>query len=228
MTHDALAFTPQYSVTHICICDICASFKEHIAIAKAIEDNDLYAWKAHNKYEQDLVSLGWIIALTEAQGPESQLHTLHVLNVDLERKNHHLTMEVEALCQVNKYSLIKCRQLKETLELNHLNLELRGREINLWQSQCKQLTWYCTKLEHQMDTSPSMQCNHRINNKRDIQSLIVQLSALPLEDGNTDMHSEIHLEDTITTGIGTTDSIGLMPTSVESDRITPHDRIIDA
>ena len=165
ITHDALAFILQYSVTHIHVCDICASFKEHIAIAKAIEDNDSYAWKACNKYEQDLVSLGQIIALTEAQDPESQLHTFHVLNTDLECKNHCLTTEVEALCQVNKYSLMKCRQLEETLELNHLDLELRGREINLWQSQCKQLARYCTKLERQMDTSPSTQCNHRIDNK---------------------------------------------------------------
>ena len=165
MTHNTLAFTLQYSITHIRVCDVCASFKKHIAIAKAIEDNDSYAWKARNKYKQDLVSLGWIIALTEAQDPESQLHTFHTLNADLKCKNHRLTTEVEALCQVNKYSLMKCRQLKETLELNHLDLELRGGEINLWQSQCKQLAQYCTELERQMDASLSTQRNHRIDNK---------------------------------------------------------------
>ena len=108
ITHDALAFTLQYSITYICICNICTSFKEHIAIAKVIEDNDSYVWKAHNKYEQDLMSLGQIIALTEAfaeaQGPELQLYTLHILNTDLECKNHYLITEIEALCQVNKYS----------------------------------------------------------------------------------------------------------------------------
>jgi hypothetical protein len=104
-------------------------------------------------------------ALVEAQGPESQLHTLHALNADLEHKNHHLITEVEALCQVNKYSLIKCRQLKEMLELDHLDLKLRCREIDLWQSQCKQITQYCTELECQTDNSPSMQCNHRLSNK---------------------------------------------------------------
>jgi hypothetical protein len=54
------------------------------------------------------------------------------------------------------------------------------------------------------------------------------LSALPLEDGDTDICSEIHLEDTITTRIGTTNSTGLVPTSVELDQITPDDGIIDA
>ena len=151
---------------------------------------------------------------------------LHMLNADLEWKNHHLITEIEALGQVNKYSLIKCRQLEEMLKLNHLNLKLRCGEIDLWQSQCKQIARYCTKLEHQMDTS-SMQHDHRISNKWDIQSLIAQLSALPLKDGDINMHSKISSKNAITSGISTTDSIGLAPTSVKLDQTTPDNRIID-
>jgi hypothetical protein len=56
--HDALEFTPQYSVTHMRGCNACINFKEHIIRANAFEGQDSFAWRACNKYEQDLMLLG--------------------------------------------------------------------------------------------------------------------------------------------------------------------------
>jgi hypothetical protein len=41
--HDALKFTPQYSITHTRGCDVYTGFKEHIIVAKAIEGDNLIA-----------------------------------------------------------------------------------------------------------------------------------------------------------------------------------------
>jgi hypothetical protein len=102
MLHDALEFTLQYSVTHICECSICNNLKEHILVVKAIEGEDSFTWKTRDAFEKDLVFLGWTIALTGVQGQlndtqESHMCALHALNSNLECKNHCLTMETEAL-----------------------------------------------------------------------------------------------------------------------------------
>ena len=137
MLYNALKFTLQYSVTHLCECNICNNFKEHILVVKAIEGKDSFTWKAHNAFEKDLVSLEWTIALTGAQGQlndtqESHMHILRALNSNLEHKNYCLTTETEVLCRTNKGMLLKCRELKEVLKLECLDINLKYGEINLW------------------------------------------------------------------------------------------------
>jgi hypothetical protein len=87
LPHNALEFTPQYSVTHVQDCRVCNSFKEHIIIAKAIEGKDSFAWKARDKFEQDLMSLGWAMALVEG---DDQTMSFSTLNTTLEHENHRL------------------------------------------------------------------------------------------------------------------------------------------
>ena len=101
---------------------------------------------------------------------------------------------MEALHWVNKHTLARYKELKELLDLECLNINLRCGEINLLQSQCKQIAWYYTKLEQQLKPSWSLCQDNEPNNKGHIQSIIAQLSALPLGDENIHMYSKICLD----------------------------------
>jgi Aspartyl protease/Zinc knuckle len=186
--HDALEFTPQYSVTHIRGCDVCIAFKEHTIITKAIKGENSIAWTARDKFERDLISLGWTMALTESRG--RPINALSALNDALETKNHHLSIEVESLRLTGKRAIAKCKDLEETLSLDCLDLDLRCGEIDLLQSHCRQIARYCTELEHRLSLAPSTRHAGEPINGRNIRSLIAQISALPHSDGDIMMQSD--------------------------------------
>ena len=60
-------FTPHDGITHICNCEWCTKYKEHLVIAEAmtkITHDPTYesAWKTHDQYEQKLIRLEWDLA----------------------------------------------------------------------------------------------------------------------------------------------------------------------
>lgn len=177
MPHDTLEFTPQYSVTHSRGCDVCASFKEHAVMAKALKGNESFAWKTRDKFEKDLISLGWTMALLDAQRssgnpPGLHINTIQDLNASLERDNHRLQMTTEMVHQINSDALKKCRRLEGVIEEDHLELDMRRIKADLIQSQLTQVAQYCADLEGVVDPTQIERLINESNDNRIAHSLI--------------------------------------------------------
>jgi Aspartyl protease/Zinc knuckle len=224
--HDALEFTPQFSVTHIRGCNVCAAFKEHTVITQAIEGDNSIAWKVRDKFERDLVSLGWTMAFTEDRG--RPINALSALNNALEEKVHRLTIEVDTLRLAKDRAITKRKDLEEALELERLDLDLRYTEFDLLQSQCRQIARYCTELENRLKTAGINQNADDPIDNQGLRSLIAQISALPHDDGDIQMRSETTSEADDLSEIRSTDSIDPVPRTVGLIQGPQINGIIDA
>jgi hypothetical protein len=209
MPHDALEFTPQYSITHIRGCSVCSTFKEHIVHASAHEGEDSFALKARDKYEQDLMLLGRSIAQLEHMSFTSEPPLHNTINASLERENHRLKQEMEALRRVSTRATIKCSELEETIELDQLDTDLRNGEVDLLLKQCTRIAHYCSKLELQLNGAQLKQCESDSDDDPEVHSFIDRLIA-PLPDtfGDTYMRPIASKRSEELSGIGSDDLIG--------------------
>ena len=163
---DAWEFTPRHGVTHVRSCDVCAKYKEHCIIAEALaQDTGTVAWKNRDKFERDLVCLGWTLALKASPGHSEQATRMALGKyIDaLERRNQELTLRNEALHRTNNRLLEQvkgyqklnddafeqCKELQQELECSQLESSLRGGEANLWLSQYKFIEEQYTELKAQ-------------------------------------------------------------------------------
>jgi len=147
---DAWEFTPRDGVTHPRGCDVCAKFKEHLIVAEAIsrldEPDSSSAWKVRDKYEQELIRLGWDLAHEGRSDPQNDANTIEVLA----RQNYQLTLRVEILRHENARAVAKHKDLLEELDCERLDASLRGGEVDLWHREYEGAHRRCLQLEERL------------------------------------------------------------------------------
>ena len=93
--YDQWEFRPNTGATHIRNCVVCADYKAHV-IAAGMHETETIAWKTRNRYEQDLVTLGWTLALEDhPAGPEKDARAalgakVDTLVLDIQKLTFHL------------------------------------------------------------------------------------------------------------------------------------------
>jgi len=125
----ACEFTPWDGITHPRACETCANYKKHLLVAEAINrlesSEDSSAWKVCDKYEQELIRLGWDLAhegghvLQDASAVEA-----------LACRNHQLTIQLGAVRNYNAYASREYKRLVDELECAHLDAELCDSEAD--------------------------------------------------------------------------------------------------
>ncbi len=97
--NDVLEFTLQCRVTHIRNCKLCSKFKEHLLQVELFESDTSSTLKMRDKYEQDLIQLGWTLAHEDDKPSTKGKHklSLHKLNEIFKGHNHWLITQLEAL-----------------------------------------------------------------------------------------------------------------------------------
>jgi hypothetical protein len=148
---DTLEYTPKYGITHIRNCEPCAKFKEHLLQVELLESETSSAWKVRDRFEQDLVQLGWILAHAEPEMNRDA--SLRSVVETIERQNHRLTLQLEASRRRSNHSAVKCKTLEEELEFERLDVELRTGEADFLKEQCLRLQKKCKALESQLNNS---------------------------------------------------------------------------
>jgi hypothetical protein len=149
MPHDDWEFTPHNGITHICECGVCTRFKEHCLVVEAPrDDEESSAWKTRDKYEQDLIHLGWTLAHEGGQVPpnKANLMMLSALNEALECQNCQMAFQLEAVHQVNN-------QLNEELKCEHFDSSLQADKADFWLDEVKDLQERYRILEDQLFNS---------------------------------------------------------------------------
>ena len=133
MPGSAWEYTPRDGVTHIRGCGLCTNFKEHLIIAEAIncvnnpEGNS--AWKTRNRYERELILLGWDLA-NEQGRPSLSISTVEVVM----GCNHYLMQELETLYR---------RNIRAAKFYNELLKELKGERVDAALPNNKAEFWQC-------------------------------------------------------------------------------------
>ncbi len=158
--NNVLEFTLWCGVTHIHNCKLCSKFKEHLLQVELFESDTSSAWKMHDKYEQDLIQLGWTLAYEDDEPFTEGKHelSLHKLNEIFEGHNHQLIMQLEASCRQSNSTMAQCKELIEALENEHLNVLLCAGEVDYFQRQYKLLQGKLNALEGWLiDSGPSKQ-----------------------------------------------------------------------
>ena len=153
MLGDTWEFTPRDGITHQRGCDKCASYKEHILRAEALEETKgSSAWDTRNQYEQDLIRLGWTLAHEGRRVPhdEASAATLGAYNEALERQNHSLKLLAEASRRRAVQLTTVNNELREDLECERLDASLRAGEAALWLDEYQHLQKRYTELEKRL------------------------------------------------------------------------------
>jgi hypothetical protein len=154
---DAWEFTPRDGITHTFGCEICAKYKEHHIIAKAIRNTaDSSAWKIRGTFEQDLIRLGWDIAHEHGRPPQNRNafeeleQRLHVQRTSTElqrRLKDQALEECKELHRLNEQASDKYNELLEELETERVDVSLKAGETEFWLHQYKQLREKYSELE---------------------------------------------------------------------------------
>jgi len=142
-------FTPQDGITHPRACETCANYKKHLLVAEAIDrledSEDSSAWKVRNKYEQELIRLGWDLAHEGGHVPQDASAV-----EALARRNHQLTIQLGAVRNYNAYASREYKRLVDEPECARLDAELRDSEADRWQDQYRDLQRRYKELEERL------------------------------------------------------------------------------
>jgi hypothetical protein len=79
MYGDTWEFTPCDGITHIRGCMMCADFKRHLIVEEScilVGASTLSMWLVQDKYEQELIQIGWDLAHDEGHVPQLEACTL--------------------------------------------------------------------------------------------------------------------------------------------------------
>ena len=134
--YDQWEFRPNVGTMHIRDCMICADYKVHVITAGMLETETI-AWKTRDRYEQDLVTLGWTLALEDHPGgPEKDARAALGAKVDaLVLDNQKLRLLLEATQRSRGEATRKNKELQEELEYAQLSTYLYEGEAELWKEQ---------------------------------------------------------------------------------------------
>ena len=95
------------------------------------------AWKTRNRYEQDLVTLGWTLALEDhPAGPEKDARAafgakVDTLVLDIQKLMFHLEVAQQSCDEASRRN----KELQEELEYAQLSASLYKGEAELWKEQ---------------------------------------------------------------------------------------------
>ena len=134
--YDQWEFRPHIGATHIRNCVICAEYKAHV-IAADMHESITTAWKTRDRYEQDLVTLGWTLALEDhPAGPEKDARAalgakIDILVLDIQK----ITLHLEAAQRSRDEASRRNKELQEELEYAQLSASLYEGEADLWKEQ---------------------------------------------------------------------------------------------
>jgi len=125
------------------------NYKKHLLVAEAIDrlesSEDSSAWKVRNKYEQELICLGWDLTHKGGHVPQDA-STVEALA----HWNHQLTIQLGAARNYNAYASGEYKRLVDELECVRLNTELRDSEADCWQGQYRDLQRRYKELEERL------------------------------------------------------------------------------
>ena len=147
MHGDAWEYTPCDGIMHICGCTLCVQYKEHSIIAEALQDTTKSsAWDVCDRFEQDLIRLGWDLAREGGHLPRM----VNEVVGRLEQQIHRLKFHMESLKAHNNRASEQYNKILQELESERLDVSIRGWEIEFWQDQYEHLQERYTALEEQM------------------------------------------------------------------------------
>jgi hypothetical protein len=111
------------------------NFKEHLIVAEVInsvnnpEGNS--AWKTRDRYERELVLLGWDLANEQKQESHPSITAIEAIM----GRNHYLMQELETFYRRNIRAAEPQNELPEELEDEHIDTALPNIEAEFWQDQ---------------------------------------------------------------------------------------------
>ncbi|KAH9964922.1 hypothetical protein BC827DRAFT_1265612 [Russula dissimulans] len=119
-------------------CEVCAKYKDHCLIAEAFaEDKKSLAWKNCDKFERDLIHLGWTMALeaSPACSEQAMKAALGSYIAALEWCNQELMLRDEVSHQNNDCLIKQNKDLQKFAEaasgqIEELQQELKGEQLN--------------------------------------------------------------------------------------------------
>ncbi len=155
---DDWEFTPRDGITHVRGCEKCTQFKEHLIIAGAVAETcrnttNSSAWDIHDKYEQDLISLGWDLAHEGGRLPTPVTNAIGAA----EKRAHRLDLQLRILKQLNDRASTQYNETLQELEDSRLDLSLCGWEAEFWQHQYEYLQGRYRVLEERvLERQPSI------------------------------------------------------------------------
>jgi hypothetical protein len=131
---DEWEFTPRDGITHIRGCQQCANHREHLLMGQVLgEEQGSSAWRIQERYEEDLIQIGWALAIEagrSGQGAAAAIETL-------EQRVYYLQTHAECMRRLRDEALERCKELREELACERLDVELRGGEADFWLRQFK-------------------------------------------------------------------------------------------
>jgi hypothetical protein len=131
---DCWEFTPRNGITHARGCQHCANHKEHLLVGRVLgEEQGSSAWKIQERYEADLIQLGWALAVEAGRLGQGAAATIQ----SLEQRNYYLQTRAECIKRLRDEALEQCEELREELECERLDVELRSGEADFWLRQFK-------------------------------------------------------------------------------------------
>ena len=134
--YDQWEFRPNTGAMHIQNCVVCVDYKAHV-IAAGMHETETIAWKTRDRYEQDLVTLGWTLALEDhPAGPEKDARAALGAKVDtLVLDIQKLTFHLEAAQQSHDKASRRNKELQEELKYTQWSASLYKGEAELWKEQ---------------------------------------------------------------------------------------------
>jgi hypothetical protein len=126
---DDWEFTPRNGITHLRGCQQCANQKEHVLVGQMLrEERGSSAWKTQERFEKDLIQIGWTLAIEAGRSGQGAAAAIE----SLEQRNYYLQTHAECMTRLRDKAIEQCEELREELACERLDVELRGGEADFW------------------------------------------------------------------------------------------------
>jgi hypothetical protein len=128
MYGDTWEFTPRDGITHIRGCVTCADFKRHLIVEEScvlVGASTSSTWSVQDKYEQELIQIGWDLAHDEGHVPQPEARAS-------ERRIHSLDLLVDNLRRILRMEEERNRKLADNLAHIEVDAFISGKEATSW------------------------------------------------------------------------------------------------
>ena len=128
MYGDSWEFTPRDGITHLRDCIMCAEFKRHLIVEESrvlVGASTSSAWAVRDKYEQELIRIGWDLAHGGGRVPQPEARTS-------ERRVHQLDLLVDNLRRMLRMEEERSRKLADDFARAEVDAFISGKEAKLW------------------------------------------------------------------------------------------------
>ena len=132
---------------------VCTNYKEHILVLELMHSKkDSSAGKIRDQYEQGLIHLGWDLAYEGGHLSQTEVNAVEAL----ERRNHQQTLWLEASHTMNHDYKVRIKELLDELACERLDLDLQGKESEIWFNQLMELQKKYKELEDKLANRQSI------------------------------------------------------------------------